>query len=75
MFELDLKIIRDNEFLIIDWYQNPTFSGKLLNFNSNHPIHQKISSIFGLIDKSILLSDKKFHIKNLELSKKILLLN
>ena len=72
---LELKIIRKGEQLITDWYQKPTFSGKLLSFKSNHPLHQKIGIIYNLVDKSILLANKTFHNKNLEFTKKILSLN
>ena len=34
---LDLQLIRDNNKIITDWYQKSTFSGRILNFLSNHP--------------------------------------
>jgi len=38
---LELKIINRDGQLIFDWYHKPTFSGKFLNYYSNHPISQK----------------------------------
>ncbi|KYN30696.1 hypothetical protein ALC56_14994, partial [Trachymyrmex septentrionalis] len=39
--------------LIFD-YRKPTFSGRFLNFNLNHPISQKKGTIFSLVDRSFL---------------------
>jgi len=55
-----LKII-----LMIDWNQKLFFSGRFLNFFSNHPISQKRGIMFGLLDKALLLSDSAFHEKNI----------
>ncbi|KYN38470.1 hypothetical protein ALC56_07147, partial [Trachymyrmex septentrionalis] len=48
-----------------DWYRKPTFSGRFLNFYSNHPLTQKKDTIFSLVDRAFLLSDGMFHTKNL----------
>ncbi|KYN40057.1 hypothetical protein ALC56_05544 [Trachymyrmex septentrionalis] len=56
-----------------DWYRKPTFSGRFLNFHSNHPLTQKIGTIFSLIDRAFLLSDGMFHTKNLTFIINILL--
>ncbi|EFN62516.1 hypothetical protein EAG_03655, partial [Camponotus floridanus] len=45
------------------------------SFFSNHPTCHKIGTIYGLIDKSILLSHPTFHRKNINLSINILLSN
>ena len=45
----------------VDWYRKPTFSGRFLNFYSNHPIAQKRGTIFSLVDRTILLSDFRFY--------------
>ena len=59
---LDLKIIIDNQrYLITNWYQKPTFSGRYLNYNSHHPHSNKIAIIYCLVDRAINLSHKKFH--------------
>jgi len=66
--------IRNNRF-VFDWYHKSTFSGRFLNFHSNHPISQKEGIIFSLIDKVFLFSDCKFHTKNLTFIINILLDN
>ena len=45
----------------------PTSSGRLINYHSNHPLQQKINIVYNLVDRAILLSDKKFHRKNLKI--------
>ena len=43
---LDIKIIINNQRQIItNWYKKPTFSGRYLNFNSHHPLNNKIAII------------------------------
>lgn len=70
---LDTIIIKDNNNIITtDWYQKSTFSGRILHFNSNHPKHQKIAMIYNLIDRALILSDKKFHHKNMSIVNQIL---
>ena len=40
---LEMCIMKENNnFLAINWYRKPTFSGRLLNFYSHHPISNKI---------------------------------
>ena len=53
--------------MITDWYHKSSDSRRILNFMSNHPIHQKRLMIFFLTDKVILLSDPNFHEINLKL--------
>ncbi|KYN09092.1 hypothetical protein ALC57_18803 [Trachymyrmex cornetzi] len=62
-------------FLQFDWFQKPTYSGRILNFWSQHPISQKMGVIYGLVDKALLLSHPDFHKKNLKLIIDTLLLN
>jgi len=38
---LELKIINKDGEIIFDWYHKPSFSGRLLNFHSQHPIIHK----------------------------------
>ena len=59
-----IKTIKKN-VLQFDWYQKPTYSGRILNFWSQHPISQKRGVISGLVDKAFLLSHRDFHGKNL----------
>ena len=73
---LDIKIIKDQDNNIItNWYQKKTFSGRILNYDSNHPTHQKIAMIYNLIDRALILSDKKFHKDNIRLVQNILIAN
>ncbi|KYN28371.1 Dipeptidyl peptidase family member 6 [Trachymyrmex cornetzi] len=62
---LDVKIKVINEQLNFDWYQKPTFSGRFINFFSNHPMSQKKAIIFSLVDRALLLSNKEYHKKNI----------
>ncbi|KYN18349.1 hypothetical protein ALC57_09345 [Trachymyrmex cornetzi] len=62
---LDVTIFIHNNNFVFDWYRKPTFSGRFLNFLSNHPLSQKRGTVFSLVDRAFLLSDYKFHSKNL----------
>ncbi|KYN21604.1 hypothetical protein ALC57_06020 [Trachymyrmex cornetzi] len=62
---LDLTLIKNKDRLEMDWYHKPTFSGRYLNFLSAHPLSQKRGVVFGIIDRAMLLSDEKFHKKNI----------
>ena len=72
---LDILINVHNETLILNWYHKPTYSGRYLSFVFGHPIHHKIDTIYGLIDRAILLSHPSFYQKNLEFIIDILLTN
>lgn len=63
---LDVTVINNVGNVLTDWYHKPTWSRKYLNFESHHPVKQKIGVIYGLVDRGILLSDSTFHLKNLE---------
>jgi len=63
---LDLRLEVVHNEIIIDWYHKETFSGRLLSFYSNHPQCHKIGTIYNLIDRAILLSHPKYHMKNIE---------
>ncbi|XP_024872108.1 uncharacterized protein LOC112454769 [Temnothorax curvispinosus] len=69
---LDTMVIRENNLLLTDWYRKPTFSGRYINYFSNHPFKYKINIIRNLVDRAILLSDTRFHKNNLSEIKKIL---
>jgi len=60
---LDTKIILDDRTITFDLYKKPTFSGRYLNFHSHHPISHKKGIIYGMVDKTILLSHPRFHQK------------
>ena len=72
---LDILLIRKGNTIITDWFQKPTFSGRLLNYNSNHPIQQKISIIYNTIDKALGLSHPSFREKNIKFAVNIFLAN
>ena len=73
---LNLLIIKNQDgTLVTNWFRKNTFSGRYLNFHSNHPFKQKIAIIKNLVDTEILLSREKFHEENLEIIKNLLVLN
>jgi len=60
---LGVTVMRGNELIEFNWYHKPTFSGRYLNFWSQHLASQKIGTIAELIDR--VLSNPKFHFDNL----------
>ena len=58
--------------IITNWYKKPTFSGGYLNYNSHHPISNKIAIIYCLVDRAIKLSHIIFHEKNTSFIKLLL---
>ena len=56
----------------MDWYHQPTFSERFLNFNSEHAFKHKINIINNLKFRAEKLSDEIFHPKNRELIKTFL---
>ena len=71
---LDITIINNNNLIEFDWYHKPTYSGRYLNFLSSHPLSQKRDIIIGMIDRVFLLSDPKYHQKNVEhITKKMII--
>jgi len=72
---LNVSIVKINNKLISNWYRKSTFSGRYINFYSNHPLQYKLNTITNLVDHAILLSDKQFHENNLKLVKDILKIN
>jgi len=61
---LELTMINRDGKLIFDWFHKPTYSGRLLNFHSKHPMSQKRGIIINSVDKILLLSNPEFHQKN-----------
>ena len=59
----------------INCIQKPTYSVRIINFYSHHPLTYKINAINNLVDRGITLSHKTFHSENLKKIKSILLLN
>ena len=72
---LDTTILIYDNKIKFDWFHKPTFSGRYLNFLSQHPLSQKRGVIMGMVDKAFFLSHPEFHQKNLELIINILLNN
>jgi len=72
---LNVSLQYENNKFLCDIFFKPTFSGRYLNFNSQHPISQKRGLIYGIVDKIIKLSDPKFHQKNIKYAIEILLKN
>jgi len=59
---LDVTIILDDQTILFDRYEKPTNTGRCINYHSQHPISQKKKNIvYGLIDRTLLLSHSKFH--------------
>ena len=50
---LYILIIENEENIETDWYTKPTFSGRFLNFNSQHPTSQKIAMVYNLDNETI----------------------
>ncbi|XP_043469746.1 uncharacterized protein LOC122503318 [Leptopilina heterotoma] len=69
---LDLKLIRDNNKIITNWYQKPISSDRLINYFSDHPLQQKKNIVYNLVDRAFSLSNKKFQFDNLKKIKNIL---
>lgn len=59
---LDMTVYRDEERrgFYTKWYRKPVASGRILNYNSIHPLGQKISTAFGFIDRVYRLSHSRF---------------
>lgn len=62
---MDLMIFRlPDGTLKTDWYRKPINSGRLLSYESNHPMSQKIGMIKSLKKRAYSLSHQDFHEKN-----------
>jgi len=72
---LNISVIKDNGNIITNWFRKPTFSGRYINYYSNHPIQYKWNTVMSLVDQAILLSDERFHAANLDIVKANLLNN
>lgn len=56
-------------------YRKPIFSGRILNYFSNHHFNQKRTIVFNQVHSDVLLSDDKFHSINWKIVFNILLAN
>ena len=67
----DLSIVNNHNVSIsTDLYKKPTFSGRYLHYHSKHSISTKIGIVKSLLQKIFILSDVKFHKKNMKLLRK-----
>jgi len=62
---LDITIIKNKNQLEFNCYHKPTFSGRYLNYLSQHPISQKKGTIIGMVDRALFLSHPRFQRDNL----------
>lgn len=70
---LDILIVRkENGVLVHDWYMKPSAAGKILHYNSHHPLHQKLNTTLNLFMRIHKLSSPEFLNKNIERAKQIL---
>ncbi|XP_077270690.1 uncharacterized protein LOC143901933 [Temnothorax americanus] len=60
---LEVTMFHIGEHLQFDWFHKPTFSGRYLNFLSQHPLCQKKGTVIGLIDRVFMLSHPRFYKK------------
>ena len=58
--------------LITRWYQKPTASQRILNFNSQHSINHKINIVKNLMHRSTQLSHPQYHQEDQQIIRKIL---
>jgi len=72
---LDVTIIKNNNRIMYNWYHKPTFSGRYLNFLSQHPFSQKRGTVMGLVDRVFFLAHPEFHLDNLKFVITLLLEN
>lgn len=73
---LDIEIIKGNGgTLTTNFYQKPTSSNRLLNWDSAHPKIQKSSMAYGYISRVLTLSSKQYHYDNLSRIYEVLLSN
>lgn len=72
---LDTLIIRRNKKLVIDWYQKPTASGRIINYYSKQNKRIILNTAKNLIERILTISDKEFHLKNIKKIREILQYN
>lgn len=72
---LDILIIKDDKKIVTNIYRKSISSDRILNFNSEHPLQQKINVVTQLIKKIYSLSHPRFHQDNLLTLKNFLISN
>ena len=68
-------IKNDDNSIKTNCFRKKTYSGRFLNYFSNHPLQQKIGTIKNLVDSAILFANKSFHNENLDIITNYLVLN
>lgn len=61
---LDMRIIREDHKLKFDVYRKEISSLRLLNYISYHPEIQKLNVVDAFISRTLTISDREFHVKN-----------
>ena len=69
---LDIKIIKNKNQIITNWYAKPTSSGRIMNYFSSQPKNQKINIAHNLINRALDNSHEKFQKENILKIKTIL---
>lgn len=69
---MDIKVTRNNNKLITNWYSKEVSSNRLLNFYSNHPINIIMNTAQSFANKIFTLSDKFYKNSNINRIKSIL---
>jgi len=72
---LDMTIYNRGRVLSTSWYTKPIWTQRYTNYFSCIPRKYKISVVYGLLDRAILLSDKEFHPTNINKVRDTLKLN
>lgn len=73
---LDVKLYRtDDGHIKSDWHIKPTHSGRILNYRSNHPVHQKIGVIKGMLHRIVKISHPDFHAESFNRLRRMLRMN
>ncbi|XP_055700542.1 uncharacterized protein LOC129800288 [Phlebotomus papatasi] len=53
---LDTYVVRQESCMRTMWYKKPIASDRMLNYHSNHPLQQKVSTAIGLINRVLKLT-------------------
>jgi hypothetical protein len=63
---LDLELIHNEDNTIsTEWYMKPTSSGRIINYNSNHPMTLKMNTAYGFINRVMsLTSNLNYNTRN-----------
>ena len=68
-------LIKENEKIITNWYQKPTNTDRILNYNLSYEIYLKRNIVFNLVDRADYYLIKNVHNFNLKFIKDLLIKN